>query len=174
MIITELQLKQIYPFSSQKNRAKYLPFLNKYLPEYGITTPARLQAYMAQSGHEDGQLRYCEEIASGAAYEGRKDLGNIHPGDGVKFKGRGRFQLTGRANYQAISNAFGVDFIQQPQLLKEPEWAVKSSLWFWKAKGLNAIADSGDFKQLTRRINGGLNGLPDRLEIWERCKNYLI
>ena len=174
MMITELQLKQIYPFSAQKNRAKYLPFFNKYLSEYGITTPVRIHAYLAQIGHESGQLNYSEEIASGKAYEGRKDLGNTVAGDGVRYKGRGLIQITGRANYQALSNAFGIDFVQAPALLKDPEWAVMSSLWFWKAKGLNVIADSGDFKQLTRRINGGLNGLPDRIEILERCKKYLI
>jgi putative chitinase len=172
-MITELQLKQIYPFSTSLNRAKYLPFFNKYLLEYGITTPNRIHFYFAQVGHESGQLRYSEEIASGQAYENRIDLGNTQVGDGIRFKGRGLIQLTGRSNYQAISNAFGIDFIQQPELLKQPEWAVKSSFWFWGKNKLNIIADSGDFKLLTRRINGGFNGLNDRLELLERCKKYI-
>lgn len=174
MMITETQLKQIYPASTSANRAKYLLFLNKYMPEYGISTLIRIWSYLAQIGHESGQLNYSEEIASGRAYEGRKDLGNTEPGDGIRFKGRGLIQLTGRANYQGLSNAFGIDFIQEPELLQTPEWAVKSSLWFWKSKKLNAIADSGDFRLLTRKINGGINGLADRIEIFERCKKYIV
>jgi len=172
-MITEQQLKLIYPFSSGRNRVKYLPYLNQYLKEYEVVTPIRIWSYLAQVGHESGMLNYSEEIASGKAYEGRKDLGNTEEGDGVKFKGRGLIQITGRFNYEKITNAFGVDFIQEPELLKTPEWAVKSSFWFWKVKGLNAIADTGDFNLLTRRINGGLNGLPDRIEIFERCKKHI-
>jgi putative chitinase len=173
MMITEPQLKQIYPFSTSINRAKYLPYLNKYMPEYEITSLIRIWSYMAQIGHESGQLNYSEEIASGKAYEGRKDLGNTEPGDGIRFKGRGLIQLTGRSNYQSLSNAFGIDFVREPELLKTPELAVKSSLWFWKSKNLNAIADSGDFKLLTKRINGGYTHLADRIEIFERCKRFI-
>lgn len=172
-MITEQTLKQIYPFSRLSNRLKYLPYFNKYLSEYEINTPTRKQAYFAQIGHESAQLNYSEEIASGKAYEGRSDLGNTEIGDGVKFKGRGLIQITGRFNYEKLSNAFGIDLIQEPELLKTPEWAVKSSLWFWKVKGLNTIADSGDFILLTKKINGGTTGLPDRLEIFERCKKYI-
>ena len=172
-MITDQILKQIYPFSKPENRAKYLPHF-KHLSEYTITTLPRLWAYFAQIGHESGQLRYSEELASGLAYEGRKDLGNVNEGDGVKFKGRGLIQITGRFNYEKLSNSFGVDFIQEPELLETPEWAVKSSLWFWKLKGLNLIADSGDFKLLTKRINGGYNGITERLEIFERCKKYIV
>lgn len=173
-MITEQQLKLIYPFSTSENRLKYLPHLNQYMKEYEITTLIRIWSYLSQIGHESGQLRYSEEIASGKAYEGRKDLGNTEIGDGIKFKGRGSIQITGRFNYEKLTNYFGVDFIQEPELLKTPEWAIKSSLWFWKIKGLNEIADTGDFEKLTRRINGGLNGLKDRLEIFERCKKYIL
>lgn len=173
-MITDEQLQQIYPQSLATNRAKYLPYFNQYLPEYEVTTPIRLWSYFAQIGHESGQLRYNKEIASGQAYEGRKDLGNTEPGDGVRFKGRGLIQITGRSNYQAISNSFGVDFISQPELLETPDYAVKSTFWFWKNNGLNTIADTGDFVKLTRRINGGLNGLADRQAIFDRCKIYLV
>jgi len=173
-MITEQQLKLIYPFSSGKNRALYLPYLNQYMKEYEVTTLMRIWSYLAQVGHESGQLRYSEEIASGKAYEGREDLGNTEMGDGIWFKGRGLIQITGRFNYEKLSNAFGVDFIQEPELLQAPEWAVKSSLWFWKTKGLNAIVDTEDFEKLTRRINGGVNGLKDRLEIFERCKKHIV
>lgn len=173
-MLTDQILKQIYPFSTSENRLKYLPHLNQYMKEYGVITLIRIWSYLAQIGHESGQLRYSEEIASGKAYEGRKDLGNIEVGDGVKFKGRGLIQITGRFNYEKLSNTFGVDFIQDPELLKTPEWAIRSSLWFWETKGLNAIADTGDFEKLTRHVNGGINGLKDRLEIFERCKKYII
>jgi len=173
-MITDKILKQIYPYSTLSNRLKYLPYFNKYLNQYEITTPIRLCSYFAQIGHESGQLNYSEELASGQAYEGRKDLGNIEQGDGIRFKGRGLIQITGRSNYDKLSNAFGIDFIQEPELLESPEYAVLSSLWFWKSKNLNQIADSGNFELLTKRINGGINGLKDRLEIFERCKKFIV
>ena len=168
--ITEDILRRIYPESTSKNRAKYVHYFNEYLSDYDITTRLRLCSYFAQIGHESGQLKYSEEIASGVAYEGRKDLGNINTGDGIKFKGRGLIQLTGRSNYQFISKTYNVDFVNYPELLSTPEWAVKSSLWFWERNNLNSIADSGDFKKITKRINGGLNGYDDRLRLYELCE----
>lgn len=141
MELTNDQLKKIYPNSSQANRDKYLPYLNKYMGEYEINSSVRVAAFLAQIGHESAQLRYVEEIASGAAYEGRKDLGNTQKGDGVKYKGRGLIQITGRANYQEISKAFGIDFISNPELLSTPEYAVKSACWWWYNKKLNTLAD---------------------------------
>ncbi|MFV0419826.1 MAG: glycoside hydrolase family 19 protein [Dysgonomonas sp.] len=141
MKITEDQLKQIYPSSTKQNRDKYLPYLNKYMDEYEINNADRIAAFLAQIGHESGQLKYSEEIASGDAYEGRKDLGNIYPGDGKKYKGRGLIQITGRSNYQQISRAFGVDFISNPELLSNPEFAVKSACWWWYNRKLNTLAD---------------------------------
>ena len=173
-MITYQQLQFIYPASTSKNRLKYLPYFNEYLPDYEITTPDRLRAYFAQIGHESCSLLYAEEIASGEAYEGRKDLGNIYEGDGVKFKGRGLIQLTGRNNYELISKTYHVDFISRPEFLASPEWAVKSSLWFWEYNELNEFADSGDFELLTRKINGGLNGLKERLQYYERCKQCFV
>jgi putative chitinase len=172
--ITDIQIQQIYPQSTGLNRAKYLPYFNQYLGDYEINTPIRLWSYFAQIGHESGQLRYCEEIASGKAYEGRLDLGNTEVGDGVRFKGRGLIQITGRSNYKTLSYYFDTDFVGNPQLLEQPEWAVKSTLWYWDSRGLNAISDSGDFEKLTRRVNGGLNGLTERKAIFERCKLYLV
>ena len=173
-MISEQQLAFIYPESTSKNRLKYLPYFNEYLPDYEIVTPIRLTAYFAQIGHESAQLNYAEEIASGKAYEGREDLGNIYEGDGVKFKGRGLIQITGRFNYELISKTYHVDFISRPEVLASPEWAVKSSMWFWEYNELNTIADSGNFELLTRKINGGLNGYKDRLELYERCKQCFV
>ena len=127
------------PQSTAANRTKYLPLLNKYMPEYGIDTPDKIAKFLAQIAHESGQLRYVEEIASGEAYEGRKDLGNTQPGDGRRYKGRGLIQITGRKNYAAISAAFGVDFINNPYLLTEPDNAVRSACWWYKNNVLDKL-----------------------------------
>ena len=173
-MITAQQLKQIYPQSTAANIELYLPFLNSLLPQFGIDTPERTCAFIAQVGHESGQLRYNKEIwgptAAQKGYEGRKDLGNVIAGDGVKFKGRGLIQITGRANYQAFKNDTGIDCIGAPAVLELPDNAVRTACWFWRWKDLNKFADNSDFKTLTKRINGGLNGYADRLAIWERAK----
>ena len=174
-MITDSQLKYIYPFSSSSNRAKYLPYFNEYLEDYDITSPIRMSAYFAQIGHESGQLNYCEELYSGEKYDIgslAKKLGNTpeDDGDGEMYKGRGLIQITGKDNYNKISKTYKVDFMSNPQLLSTPKWAVISSLWFWEYNELNSIADTENFELLTRRINGGLNGIKDRLDIYNRCK----
>lgn len=179
MIITNANLIYIYPLSSGRNRAKYLPYFNKYLSDYDITTIPRICAYFAQIGHESGQLNYSEEIYSGERYDVGKlaeRLGNTSEddNDGEKYKGRGLIQITGRTNYQLLSKTYHIDFLAHPELLATPEWAVKSSMWFWEYNNLNKIADSGDFQKLTKAINGGLNGYKDRLEIYDRCKKCFV
>lgn len=176
-MITAAQLKVILPQATAANIEMYLPFLNSLLPEFGIDTPVRIAAFLAQVGHESGQLRYNKEIwgptTAQKGYEGRKDLGNVVKGDGIKFKGRGLIQLTGRSNYKAFSDAVGVDFVSTPELVETPRYAVMTACWFWKSKKLNVFADSGNFKGLTKAINGWYNGLEDRLQIWERAKKEL-
>lgn len=171
-MITKEQLQKIYPFAKARIDI-FLPYLNKYAELYQVNTKLRTAAFLAQIGHESGQLRYVEELASGAAYEGRKDLGNTLPGDGVKYKGRGLIQITGRANYALLSKEFGVDFLSSPVLLSSPEWAVKSAFWFWSKNNLNALADMSDFRQLTKRINGGYNGLADREALYKKALEVL-
>lgn len=144
------------------------------MPAYDITTTQRIRMFIAQIGHESAQLLYTRELASGKAYEGRKDLGNINDGDGVKFKGRGLIQITGRANYEKLSASFDVDFISNPQLLEEPEWATRSACWWWKAHGLNEIADTGDIIKATKRINGGLMGIEDRKRLYALCVKNIV
>lgn len=118
--------------------------------------------FLAQLAHESDGFKTVEEYASGKAYEGRKDLGNIHPGDGVKYKGRGYIQLTGRANYIAASKALNIDLLNHPEALLEPTNAFNVSAWFWNSRGLNSLALSDDLVKITKKINGGLNGLPNR------------
>lgn len=138
--------------------------LNFAMEKFEIDTPKRVAAFLAQIAHESGELRYMEEIASGAAYEGRKDLGNIHPGDGVKFKGRGPIQITGRANYLMCSRDLYGDerLLESPEYLSMPLDGCMSAAWFWGRKNLNDLADAGDFIRITKLINGGLNGLEQR------------
>ena len=141
---------------------------------YGIDTPARQAAFLAQVGHESAGFIYTREIwgptPAQQRYEGRADLGNTIPGDGKLYMGRGLIQITGRTNYEKVSNALGMDFIHSPELLEQPSMVAQSAAWFWNDRGLNQYADSGDFQTLTRRINGGLNGLDDRIRRWDFAK----
>ena len=171
--MTKQELKRIAPYARGSNIDIYTPLLNKYMVHYGINTQARKAAFLATILHESGSLTYTEEIASGQAYEGRKDLGNTEAGDGKRFKGRGLIQITGRNNYQLVSDAFGVDFIANPELLEQPEWATAVSAFWWQNAGLNEIADTKDFRLVTRRVNGGYNGMSDRQKWYDRALKVL-
>lgn len=153
---------------------EFLPFLEDAMHEFQINTPQRQAAFLAQVGHESGGLHWLVEIwgptDTQRRYEGRYDLGNIAPGDGFKFRGRGLIQLTGRGNYKTAGAALGVDLIEQPELLGEPALACRSAAWFWSSRGLNELADAGEFERITKRINGGLNGYAERLGLWEAAK----
>jgi putative chitinase len=155
----------------------FQPFLEDAMHEFQINTPARQAAFLAQIGHESGGLHWLIEIwgptESQRRYEMRYDLGNIAPGDGFKFRGRGLMQTTGRANYKATGEALGVDLIADPDKLSDPGLACRSAGWFWKSRGLNELADAGEFEKITRRINGGLNGYADRLGLYEAGKAAL-
>lgn len=173
--MTPAELRAILPHAGKRADVFAVP-LSDAMDEFGIDTPARQAAFIAQIGHESGSLRYVEEIASGAAYEGRKDLGNTQPGDGRRFKGRGLIQITGRANYAACSAALLGDrdvLLNDPARLCEPGLAARSAAWFWRSRNLNDLADRGDFERITRRINGGLNGYKDRVAIWHRALDVM-
>jgi putative chitinase len=152
----------------------FLPFLEDAMHEFDINTPQRQAAFLAQVGHESGGLHWLVELwgpsDSQRRYETRYDLGNIAPGDGFKFRGRGLLQTTGRGNYERTGKALGVDLVANPEKLAEPGLAARSAAWFWKAHGLNELADAGQFETVTKRINGGLNGYADRLGLWEAAK----
>jgi putative chitinase len=155
---------------------RYADLLPVQMELHAINTRLRCAHFLAQVAHESGGLRYTEELASGEAYEGRADLGNDQPGDGVRFKGRGLIQLTGRANYRAYGEARGRDFLEgdNPTLLaSDPELAVDVAGWFWATRGLNEPADRDDLRLITRRINGGYNGLADREAHLAQAKWFL-
>lgn len=170
--MTRDELLEIMPFAAARIDAFVEP-LNEAMAEFEINTPARAAAFLAQVAHESGELRYVRELASGAAYEGRADLGNTQPGDGVRFKGRGLIQITGRNNYYACGDALGLDLVMYPELLESPANACLSAAWFWEGRGLNELADAGNFDRITRRINGGTNGAQQRNAYWARAKEIL-
>jgi putative chitinase len=176
MPITSQQLLQILP-NAGRQAGVFVPALNTAMNRYGIVGTARAAAFIAQLGHESGQLRFVREIwgptAQQLGYEGRADLGNTERGDGSKYSGRGLIQVTGRANYKACGEALGLDLINNPELLEQPHYAAMSAAWFWATKGLNTLADQGDFVKITRRINGGINGLEDRRQLWDKAKKVL-
>jgi predicted chitinase len=167
------QLRRIMPNLSQQKAEQYLPHINRAMAEAGINTKNQKAAFLAQLAHESGQLRYMEEIASGSAYEGRRDLGNTQPGDGTRFKGRGPIQLTGRSNYRAAGQALGIDLENNPRRAADPDVGFRTAAWFWKSRGLNSLAEAGNFREVTRRINGGYNGLSDRQQYYNRALSVL-
>jgi len=170
------QLSKIMPGASQSTINQYLPYLNQAMQNAGINTPVREAAFLAQLGHESGSFKYMQELASGAAYEGRKDLGNTQPGDGVRYKGRGPIQITGRANYAAAGKALGIDLINHPELAATPQVGFQTAAWYWNTHNLNQYADQNtqaSFDKITKAINGGYNGKADRDARWATAKQQL-
>ncbi|MBI4819803.1 MAG: glycoside hydrolase family 19 protein [Deltaproteobacteria bacterium] len=168
------QLQRIVGSGMSPDRAQQLaPHLNNAMREAGITTDRQKAAFISQLAHESGGFRHFEELASGRAYEGRRDLGNTQAGDGERFKGRGPIQLTGRANYQAAGRALGLDLENNPDLVSRPDVGFRVAAWYWNSRNINQTADRGDFVGVTRAINGGTNGLDDRMRYYERALGAL-
>lgn len=170
--MTPAELTEMMPHAASR-ASIYAEPLTLTMAEFDISTPRRQAAFLANIAHESGSLRYVEEIASGDAYEGRKDLGNTQPGDGRRFKGRGLPQITGRDNYLACGAALGLDLIAYPEMLEQPLHAARSAGWFWKKKNLGPIADEDKFGTICRLWNGGYNGLDDRIQHWLRIRRIL-
>lgn len=181
MRITVQQLMRAYPNTNRQRAQEFVDVFNEWNDRFGINTTARVVHFLSQCWHESGALRYVEEIASGAQYEGRKDLGNTQPGDGKKFKGRGFIQITGRATYQNYAKSgFCVgDLMSHPEWLAKSPGHTKASMWFWWKNNLNALADQdhGDgaigedvVKRITKHVNGGYNGLSQRCFFYRRFK----
>ena len=183
MNLTYDTLKKIVP-TLPKNADVFIPYLNEMIGLFEINTPRRLAGFISQIAHESGGFKYTVEIASGDAYENRKDLGNIYPGDGKRFKGRGLIQVTGRNNYAAMGKELGQDFVKNPDLLAAPQFAVKSAAIFWRNIKGNGLMDLPDtwrsktrkydpFQMLTYKVNGGQNGYADRLQYFNRALQVL-
>ena len=153
--------------------AAIAPAFGETLARYEIATLLRIAHFMAQVTHECAGFRTTEEFASGQAYEGRKDLGNLRRGDGRRYKGRGLIQLTGRANYRRIGARLGLDLEGDPALAAEPVTSLKIACEYWTSRDINAAADRDDLPRVTRLVNGGLNGLEDRRRYLLRAKAAL-
>lgn len=156
---------------------RYYKHLVATMLQRSINTPLRQAHFLAQLGHESGSFKYTEEIASGSAYEGRKDLGNTQKGDGERFKGRGLIQLTGRSNYEKYGASIGQDLTVDNKwttVATNPQLAVDAAGWFWETAGLNDLADQDNIEKVTKRVNGGYNGLDDRKAYLKRAKWFLV
>lgn len=168
MIITEEQLKKIYPNCKADKVKLYTEAFNKACPEFDITTPQRVACFLGQIGVESGELRYTKELPSiynkkdpkdvnepiGTLYEGRKTLGNNQKGDGPKFIGRGILQLTGRANYADYGKKLGIDLVNNPELACDPIISTKIACQYFKDRGLIELSDKMDIDTITLKVNG--------------------
>lgn len=162
-------LKAMAPRPAAKKRAGQAviiaalgPALPAVFREFDIVAARRIEHFLAQAAHESDGFCTTEEYASGAAYEGRRDLGNVQPGDGRRFKGRGIFQLTGRDNYERYGRLLGLDLIRRPERAAEPVVSLRIAGCYWRERKIGPMADDDDLIRVTRAINGGLNGLADR------------
>jgi putative chitinase len=183
MLTTE-QLQAIMPLLPAAKRATLFPFLTAAANEFGIDRPARAAAFLAQLAHESAQFRFMEEIWGPTAAQRRYeppaklagDLGNTEAGDGRRFKGRGPIQITGRANYRRFGDLLGLDLVSCPEQAASPDVAFRIAGLYWSKKGLNELADrmtAEAFREITRRINGGFNGLAERERFYETAKAAL-
>ena len=173
--VTRAQIRQIMPHAKESNIILFLPFINEAMETFKIDTTIRQCHFLAQIAQESGSLNYVEEIASGEQYEFRKDLGNTEKGDGIKYKGRGLIQLTGRANYQRFQdwltlNGHDVDIMNHPEVLEQKEYAALVAGWFWDVRNINVFADRDNVVSVTKKVNGGRNGLDERTNYLNSAK----
>lgn len=172
-MITKQTLKNIAPYANDKIISDLEHYFDKYLQKYKINTYLRICHFLAQCAHESAGFRTLEEYASGAAYEGRRDLGNVNPGDGKRYKGRGIIQLTGRANYRTFGQRLGYPLEDNPILAMSPEISVQTACEYWNSRNLSTYADLDDVLTITRKINGGTNGLEDRRSYLAKAKTII-
>ncbi len=171
-IITAEQLEQMGWININDDMVQDL---NATLVRYNITTPQRIRHFISQCAHESGRGRYVKEIADGRRYEFRKDLGNVNPGDGPKYKGAGFIQLTGKFNYQNMANEIG-----DPRIMEGVDYVSKKYPWmsagfWWNKNNMNALIDSGaSVKQVTKKVNGGFNGLAERETYYARSSKIFV
>lgn len=150
--------------------------LNTGMDDALIHTNLQMAMFLAQTCHETGGFNWFVEMGTDdylKKYEFRKDLGNIHKGDGPKFKGRGMIQITGRANYTKVTRDLGLDLLEHPELAEDLVTGARIAGWFWNLRALNIPSDAGDIRRVTKVINGGLNGFADRTKWYLKAKNVL-
>lgn len=173
------QLQSICISAQGRGRcAVFLPHINELAPAAGLDTPYRMAMFLCQIMHESGEFRYVRELGS-HAYLAKYDTGRLaerlgntpeDDGDGQFYRGRGLIQVTGASNYRACAEALKLPLMEHPELLEQPRWAVASALWFWQSRRLELLSDTGNVRDITRRVNGGLNGLAERRAyFWRAC-----
>lgn len=172
-MITKEIIKKLCPQAKDTIVNDLVKYLNIYMPKYQVNTYLRVCHFLAQAAHESAHFTTLEEFASGAAYEGREDLGNIKKGDGVRYKGRGIFQLTGRANYKSIGAKLGYNLEGNPELAETPEISVLTALEYWNSRKISSLADKDDVLGVTKKINGGTNHLKERKDYLVKIKSIL-
>ena len=180
-MLTDAQLARIMPNLSASKRALYLPHLNATMAANGMTSLLRIAAFVAQLAHESGEFRWMEELWGPTPAQRRyepvgelaRKLGNTDPGDGKRFKGRGPIQITGRFNYGRFGKLLGIDLAAEPDRAAQPDIAFATAGLFWRSNGLNELADGDQFITITRRINGGTNGLAERQRYYRLAKDVL-
>lgn len=175
-MITVEQLRRVAPLGKPSLLAGFTDTLNKEGSKWGLTSPLVICHFVAQCAHESDGFRTFEEYASGDAYDTRTDLGNTpqKDGDGRLYKGRGPIQITGKANYEDASDAIGTDFVNNPGWASGPINGTRMAMWFWWSRNLSRLALIDDVFGITKRINGGTNGLEARKKYLERAKRFLI
>lgn len=179
-MLDERQFRELFPTLRAQDRALYYHPMIAACAEHDIHTPPRLAAFCAQLAHESVGLGVWREIwgptPAQARYEGRTDLGNVQPGDGYRYRGRGPIQITGRRNYRAAGQALNVPLEDDPDQALRPEVGFRVAAWYWRTRQLNTLADRDDmtaYRLITRAINGGLTGWEDRLRRWVRARAIL-
>ena len=180
-MLTDIQLGQIMRNAAPAKRQRFLQPLNDAMLQHDIGSLLRTAAFIAQLAHESGEFRFMEELWGPTAAQNRyeppsdlaKRLGNTQAGDGKRFKGRGPIQITGRFNYKKYGDLMAIDLIADPERAATPEVGFATAGLFWQRNGLNELADAGNFKEITRRINGGQNGAAERERFFELAKQVL-
>lgn len=201
--ITFGMLSKALPRANSNLLMMYAPLLNHYADIYKVSSPLRIAHSLGQFAHESAMfsklkenLNYSAEglvatwpnrfnrstaatyarkpmLIANLVYANRMGNGDVNSGDGGKYIGRGLIHTTGKSNYMACGTALGLDLVNKPELLEDPKNAVNSAYWFWTANGLNKHADKDDILTITRRINGGENGLQDRIKYVNAFKQAL-
>lgn len=205
MKLTPEQYAALFP----RAHPDVMDHLNAAMTRFGVDSPVRMAAFLAQIGHESAGLTVVVEnlnySAQGLAatwpnryrgkngkpndlaiflarkpaaiannvYANRNGNGNEASGDGWRYRGRGYLQVTGRYNYLMVGTALQVDLISDPAKLELPNWAAASAALYWYRNSLNELADAGNFEKITKVINGGLNGQPDRIGRWNKAQEVL-
>lgn len=173
LAVTRERLLRLAPSANAAIVAGIAARFDELADDHDITTPRRICHFLAQAAHETDGFRTLEEYGGPAyfiRYEGRRDLGNIQAGDGIRYHGRGIFQLTGRANYRRLGQLLGIDLEAEPERAKAPETSLRVAFAYWSERAINAAADADDVERVTKLINGGRNGLAERKRYLEKAK----